>query len=619
MSSPPPLLPDNTVINDRYRLECHIGTGGFASVYKAFDLIIERHVAIKVLNIHALGTGDEEHKTNLARFRQEAKAAAKIQHPAVVTIYDIGATSDYQQPFIVMEFLSGRSLKEVLVQEGALKATRAQRLLVPCIEALGEGHALGIIHKDLKPGNLFLTGKKGSDERLRLLDYGVARLQSESRAMTMGNQIVGTIAYLAPEYLVKQEVSPALDVYQAGLIFSEMLMGEGVVQDVDMINAANRHRFATLEIASELLKTPVAPVLARSMAREPEDRYPDCSAMAHAVRGLDLSGVPRLLRGGPRGLLTSVERAPIGRPAVVREETVSARVEDVAGPAVEDDQPTAPSPALREDSEPVATEVFDSSKLPALVVPHQDANKDPFEGETRAVEVSADSVPAPLPTVDGGDGEAGARGIRVAVAGGAAVVAMLLFVIVVVGALAYLAANGGGGPPPRPDAGGSAYVNIDRLPDIDFVEVVVEDVGLATSDADSHRGPDGENVPDTGGGLDIPEAAHPHDAGVGGVDGGSNVGAQVDAAAAPDGIDATPAAEQEVRVQTRPVSAAVFRGHKRLGRTPVSVRVPTGGVRLTFRAQGYRTLRRLIEPNSGAVVVTLKRRRTQDKGIGIAK
>ena len=127
MSRPPAILPNDTVINDRYRLESHIGAGGFASVYKAFDLMIERDVAIKVLNIHALGTDDESHATNLARFRQEAKAAAKILHPAVVTIYDIGATSDYQQPFIVMEFLSGHSLKKAL--SSALSGPVASRYL----------------------------------------------------------------------------------------------------------------------------------------------------------------------------------------------------------------------------------------------------------------------------------------------------------------------------------------------------------------------------------------------------------------------------------------------------------------------------------------------------------
>lgn len=621
MSRPPAILPNDTVINDRYRIEKFVGAGGFASVYKSHDLLIERDVAIKVLNVHALGTGDEEHAVNLRRFRQEAKAAARIKHPTVVTIYDIGATSEHQQPFIVMEFLSGASLKKELAQNGPMAPARVQRLLIPCLEALGEGHELGIIHKDLKPGNLFLTKGGTADERLRLLDYGVARLQDESRAMTMGNQVVGTVAYLAPEYLVQQRVSPQLDVYQAGLILAEMLMGERVVVEDDVLAAANRHRFAELELAAPILAGPLAPVLARALARDPDARYDHCDAFADALKAVDLSGLAALERGGPRARLASI-MAPPEETADMDGGKVDLRVREELGPTSPMEEPprelvSAPTEALdaselfSRTSEPRETQAIDSEEFPEPVIAGPDGD-DPWAGETLAMEMPAHVVAeydarveaerAARSEIDDDTSSGGAFGL--VLAAGAALLALLVLIAVVLGMIFFVVKGDDTTERPVPEAASAPVAEAPSTP-----------VGSPDSEPDV-----GEAAEDAGGEPGVPAAdagVIPDDAGAQAENGEPGT-AVADAGSAPE----TPGEALDIELRSSPAGATVYDDKKKkLGQTPLTLRIPDAGVELTFKARGYYARKVKVKAADAPTFrVTLKKRRAAaDPGIGIAQ
>ena len=270
-------LPEGLIIDDRYKILGIIGEGGFATVYYAHDLTIDREVAIKVMDLKK-GVSDNYVK----RFFREAKAAAKIHHNNVVAIYDFGHIEATGQPFITMELLRGHTLNDELSKKGPLTPRRAFRLFRPVIEALSFGHQLGIIHKDLKPENLYIVDPDGPRETMKVLDFGVARLQSEATKLTNDGQILGTPRYLAPEYIQSQAVSPAIDVYQMALIMSEALCGTPAVSG-EFYQVMMLHCSGQLRISPFLLEGEVGQVFMKALAVKPQERYADCEAFGQAL------------------------------------------------------------------------------------------------------------------------------------------------------------------------------------------------------------------------------------------------------------------------------------------------------------------------------------------------
>ena len=270
-------LPVGLTIDDRYEILGVIGEGGFATVYYAHDLSIDREVAIKVMDMKK-GVSESYVK----RFFREAKAAAKIHHNNVVAIYDFGHIEATGQPFITMEFLRGHTLNEELANKGPLSPRRVFKLFRPVIEALSIGHQLGIIHKDLKPENLYLVDPNGPRETMKVLDFGVARLQNEATKLTNDGQLLGTPRYLAPEYIQSQTVSPAIDVYQMALIMSESLCGIPAVSG-EFYQVMMLHCSGQLKIASFLLEGEVGNVFRKALSVDPQERYPNCDAFGQAL------------------------------------------------------------------------------------------------------------------------------------------------------------------------------------------------------------------------------------------------------------------------------------------------------------------------------------------------
>lgn len=190
-----------------------IGRGGMAEVYRARDRVLDRAVAVKLMR--AVSSTDTER----ARFTDEARTLARLSHPGMVTVLDAATTGD--QPYLVMELVQGPSLAECC-QGVALEPPRVATIGVQLAEALGYAHSSGIVHRDLKPGNVLL----GEDNRALLTDFGIARLMSNAARHTATGVTVGTAAYLSPEQVRGEDVSPATDVYALGLVLLETLTGE---------------------------------------------------------------------------------------------------------------------------------------------------------------------------------------------------------------------------------------------------------------------------------------------------------------------------------------------------------------------------------------------------------
>ncbi|MGH8916179.1 MAG: protein kinase domain-containing protein, partial [Acidimicrobiia bacterium] len=195
MESPAPLT-------DRYVISSHLARGGMADVYEGMDTLLNRRVAIKVL--HSQYSADEAF---VKRFRREAQAAANLSHPNIVGIYDWGQAQNTY--FIVMELVDGRSLRDVLKSEGALLARRATEIAAEVAAALSVAHQAGLVHRDVKPGNILLA----KDGTVKVTDFGIARAWDDSQELTRTGAVIGTATYFSPEQAQGAAADARSDVY----------------------------------------------------------------------------------------------------------------------------------------------------------------------------------------------------------------------------------------------------------------------------------------------------------------------------------------------------------------------------------------------------------------------
>jgi serine/threonine protein kinase len=221
----------NTTISDRYELGDRLGSGGMSTVYKATDRVLERTVAVKVLAEHL--SDDDKF---VARFRREALAVAKLIHPNIVQVYDTGV--DAYRHYIVMEYVEGKSAAQLLQVRGRLGSDSAVEIGTQSCAGLEYAHRQGIIHRDVKPGNLMVIGGPAGRRRrdssahepptgemtVKLTDFGIARASAQTRLTQVGS-VVGTAAYLAPEQARGEEATPASDVFALGVVLYQLLTG----------------------------------------------------------------------------------------------------------------------------------------------------------------------------------------------------------------------------------------------------------------------------------------------------------------------------------------------------------------------------------------------------------
>ncbi len=292
-------LEEGLVLHGRYEILHQLGAGGFAVVYAAFDQTIERQVALKVLNIQHMAGTDDETDHILERFLREAQVAARIRHPSIVEIYDFGVLEDEDQPYIIMEFLEGTDLEEEITDNGPVSADRLFPLFCGALDALGEAHSEGVIHKDLKPANLFLSEPGTRKEALKVVDFGIAHVNApDKERMTKTGLMSGTPQYLPPEYIESQSVTPEMDIYQMGLILIEALSGEAVVQESSPYQAAFKHMHRDLIIPPELLQGELGQLLDKALAFKPEDRFGSAEEFSDALAAIDASTIPTITTGG---------------------------------------------------------------------------------------------------------------------------------------------------------------------------------------------------------------------------------------------------------------------------------------------------------------------------------
>ena len=304
-------LQPGEVLQGQYRVESYLGGGSFGTVYRAHDVIIDRKVALKVVKLPAQ-LNDEQRKQFIDRFQREIQLLAKLSHPNAVAVYGVGVVPDSGTPFMAMELLDGHSLRDELDQVGPMPPERALSLFRSALEALAEAHDQGIIHKDLKPENLFITAPGTPDERLRVVDFGLAHADRAKR-LTMQGEMSGTLEYMAPEYVEAQEVSPAVDVYQMGLILVELFTGHPVIHEGKPIARVAAHMDGALPIPNRLLGSPLGPALMDALALDPGDRFPTAGAFLDALDQLDLSALSRLDPSDePTTLLNVLEREHSG-------------------------------------------------------------------------------------------------------------------------------------------------------------------------------------------------------------------------------------------------------------------------------------------------------------------
>jgi eukaryotic-like serine/threonine-protein kinase len=277
MPAPDTLI--DQVFDGRYLLVRKLGTGGMANVYLAEDQELDRRVAIKML--------DDRHAQDdqfVERFRREAKNAAGLSHPNIVSIYDRGqAEGTY---YIAMEYLDGRTLKELLVRRGPTPIPVAIDYARQILAALGFAHRNGVVHRDIKPHNISVA----SDGRLKVMDFGIARAGVSQ--MTETGSIIGTAQYLSPEQARGAPVTPASDIYSVGIVLHEMLTGSVPFTGDTPLEIAMKHLSATPEPPSEL--RPEVPheldsIVLRALAKSPDDRYESADEMdadlARVARG----------------------------------------------------------------------------------------------------------------------------------------------------------------------------------------------------------------------------------------------------------------------------------------------------------------------------------------------
>jgi serine/threonine-protein kinase len=283
-------------LSGRYETGERLGSGGMSNVYKATDLILERTVAVKILAEHL---SDDERF--VARFRREALAVAKLIHPNIVQVYDTGV--DEGRHYIVMEYVSGRSGAQILQRHGPVGPEFTADIGIQACAGLDYAHRRGIIHRDVKPGNLMVTGGPagGGEMTVKLTDFGIARAIEQTRITQVGS-VVGTAAYLAPEQVRGEEATPATDVYALGVVLYQFLTGrlpyEGSSLAELAVRQQNEKPLPPSTYNDEVPETLSGAVL-RALEGDPNRRYASADELSSGLRlGLEGEDVTLPLQEG---------------------------------------------------------------------------------------------------------------------------------------------------------------------------------------------------------------------------------------------------------------------------------------------------------------------------------
>ncbi len=314
-----------TVIGGRYRLDGEIGRGGMSTVYRAFDTVLERPVAIKLMHREIAADSDQ-----LERFRREARSVAQLNHAHVVTVIDAGEASspasspegelspewgqDGQDgaggtPYIVLEYVHGETLKDVIRREGPLEIPQAIAYAIEIARALGAAHERQIVHRDVKPHNVLISEEGGA----KITDFGIARTLTEE-GLTIAGRVLGTTDYVSPEQALGQPVTGQSDLYSLGVVLFEMLTGDVPFHGSSPVAVAMKHvreEVPDVQVLRPEISAATAAVVDRAVSKDLARRYPDAASMVADLE--DVLAVEAARAGQATGEVTSVLRTLPGR------------------------------------------------------------------------------------------------------------------------------------------------------------------------------------------------------------------------------------------------------------------------------------------------------------------
>jgi serine/threonine-protein kinase len=260
-----------TALGGRYRLDAQIGRGGMSTVYRAFDMVLERPVAIKLMHREIASDSDQ-----LERFRREARAVAQLSHPHIVTVIDAGEEGHPDgggTPYIVFEYVAGETLKTVMRGSGPLEVTEAIAYAIEIARALGEAHEHLIVHRDVKPQNVLVS----AEGHAKITDFGIARTLTE-QGLTLDGRVLGTTDYVSPEQALGEPVTGQSDIYSLGVVLYEMLTGSVPFTGDTPVAVAMRHvreDVPDVQLARPDVSAATAAVVDRATAKDLGRRYPD--------------------------------------------------------------------------------------------------------------------------------------------------------------------------------------------------------------------------------------------------------------------------------------------------------------------------------------------------------
>ncbi len=297
-------------IAGRYRLEGRLGFGGMSTVHLALDLRLERQVAVKLLAEHLA-----EDPTFVSRFQREAQAAARLVHPNIVQVFDSGLDDHTGQHFIVMEYIEGSSCAEILRDDGWVEVDEAVSIIEQACEGLYYAHRHGVVHRDVKPGNL-LRAREGE---VKLADFGIAKATEQSSITQVGS-VLGTAAYLAPEQARGEEAGPRADLYALGVVAYQLISGRLPYDATSLTELAlkqQREEPATLDTLVAGVNPELGEAVAIALALDPRDRYETAREMGRAIddgsRGIPPAGHGSAGQGTHATAATSLLAAGAGQ------------------------------------------------------------------------------------------------------------------------------------------------------------------------------------------------------------------------------------------------------------------------------------------------------------------